>query len=342
MDRFTITPANLSRYNEIKAHYGHLYTHTNTVPARRLLERPGEICIWMMEGLSHSAIFFATDQFISSYSPRSLYLFTLPFWHAQHYYHASLRFILEVAPQVRAEQLVVLGNGFEEVLFAREAGMSRSFFCNHNCWLDPNLFTHQATPKQYDLVLNTRPESWKRPDLAAAVPRLAIIKGHHFRKHDFFELESLQPALINKERLTPDQVVSILNASYCGGIFSQIEGACYSSSEYLLCGLPVISTTSQGGRDIWYDQFNSVILAENTAAAVLDAVEHIKRRTEQGYFVPQTIRNRHISLQDQFIDGFKQMIAGWLDAAGFALDVDAWFKTIYQHKMIHYAPLAPP
>ena len=41
------------------------------------------------------------------------------------------------------------------------------------------------------------------------------------------------------------------------------EGANYSSSEYLLCGLPVVSTESSGGRDYWFDDYNSIICKPN-------------------------------------------------------------------------------
>lgn len=52
--------------------------------------------------------------------------------------------------------------------------------------------------------------------------------------------------------LDHDEVTDAIYKSCLGGIFSEHEGACYASTEYLLCGCPVISTPSVGGRDVWY------------------------------------------------------------------------------------------
>ena len=338
MSPFTISRAELSRYEKIKKCFPHLYTHATRVPARSLLIDRGEISIWILEGLSHSAHFFASDQFQRTYTPKSLYLFTLPFRHHQRYYHDSLRFIQQIAPQVSSTQIVVLANSVEDLISSRNAGMDRSFLCNHNCWLDPSLFTIQNKEKIYDLVINTRPEPWKRPELAAAVDRLAVIKGNNYRKDQFFDLASLNPAYINAERISAEDVVSILNQSSCGGIFSKVEGACYSSSEYLLCGLPVVSTPSRGGRDIWYDQFNSIIVTDESADGVREAVDRIQYLRSYGLYNPHEIRARHIALQTQFIGNFKRNIATWLESSGITLNVDDWFAKIYRHKMTRYAP----
>src|SRR5690606_24986861 len=73
----------------------------------------------------------------------------------------------------------------------------------------------------------------------------------------------------------------------------EAEGACLASSEYLLCGLPVVSTPSRGGRDIWYDEDNSMI-CEPSPAAVHRAVRLMIERSNRGELDPQTIREKHI------------------------------------------------
>jgi glycosyltransferase involved in cell wall biosynthesis len=55
---------------------------------------------------------------------------------------------------------------------------------------------------------------------------------------------------------------------------SATEGGMLASFESLLCGVPVISTPSRGGRHLFYRSFNSKIVdpdAEAIAAAVADA-----------------------------------------------------------------------
>ena len=58
----------------------------------------------------------------------------------------------------------------------------------------------------------------------------------------------------NWEWVEPKENVKEINSSKIGGIFSTAEGACFSSSEYLLCGIPVLSCKCQGGREIWYNK----------------------------------------------------------------------------------------
>ncbi len=49
------------------------------------------------------------------------------------------------------------------------------------------------------------------------------------------------------------EVARKLNACRVGMCLSETEGAMFAAVEYLLCGLPVVSTPSQGGRDVWFD-----------------------------------------------------------------------------------------
>lgn len=60
--------------------------------------------------------------------------------------------------------------------------------------------------------------------------------------------------------LQPAEVAAALNCSMLGGMFSAEEGTCWASTEYLLCGLPVISTPCCGGREVWHNDRNSLIV----------------------------------------------------------------------------------
>ena len=50
----------------------------------------------------------------------------------------------------------------------------------------------------------------------------------------------------------------------------------YASVQYLLCGLPVVTTASRGGRDEFFDP-ESTIECEPSPAAVAEAVRHWRR-----------------------------------------------------------------
>lgn len=89
--------------------------------------------------------------------------------------------------------------------------------------------------------------------------------------------------------LAPAQVAAVLNTAEVGGIFSAEEGACYASAEYLFCGLPVVSTACVGGREVWYDGDNSVIV-EAAPEAVAAGVEQALRHLASGRFDRARIR----------------------------------------------------
>jgi len=99
--------------------------------------------------------------------------------------------------------------------------------------------------------------------------------------------------------LSSSDVAAVLNASRVGGIFSAEEGACYASTEYLLCGLPVVSTASTGGRHVWYTPQNSVVV-EATPAAVATGVCQALLKLRTGEFDRQEIREEAVQMAERF------------------------------------------
>jgi len=182
------------------------------------------------------------------------------------------------------------------------------------------------------MVMNSRPErNFKRPYLARAVPSLAYIKGFNIRKNDLYDYSELQTTFVNEQRIPKEQVMQIYNQAYCGGIFSAEEGACYSSSEYLLCGLPVVSTNGRGGRDTWFDAENSIIVEPNEFA-VKKAVETWIERIKAGTVNTVAIREKHILLQEQMRNNFNSKVQEIFDMHAIAINAHKYFSTKYKHQ----------
>jgi glycosyltransferase involved in cell wall biosynthesis len=95
------------------------------------------------------------------------------------------------------------------------------------------------------------------------------------------------------------EVAGVLNSSSIGGMFSATEGACYASTEYLMCGLPVVSTASTGGRDIWYPPHNSIIV-EATDSAVAAGVQDALVKLQTGEFDRAEIRGVAAQMAEDF------------------------------------------
>ena len=73
----------------------------------------------------------------------------------------------------------------------------------------------------------------------------------------------------------------------------EIEGACYASLEYLLYGLPVISTQSVGGRDVYHDDNNSIICVPDINS-VNNAIQLCLCKIKNGEYDPISVRNNAI------------------------------------------------
>lgn len=206
---------------------------------------------------------------------------------------------------------------------------------NHNAWLDENQVMKPipGTHKLYDAVYVARRSAFKRHMLAQNVPKLALIAGRNHGK-DISEVPD-NPAFINDEPLKPREVCEKINQSHVGLILSASEGACFSSSEYLLCGVPVVSTPSFGGRDVWYNEYNAII-CDPDPDAVADAVEEFKKRQPD----PAAIRQMHIDIAQVHRKRFIAQLRRVFDRFGVtSVDAEHYFSEHFMHKMRKsYAP----
>jgi hypothetical protein len=75
----------------------------------------------------------------------------------------------------------------------------------------------------------------------------------------------------------PGSTLGWLARSHVGLCLSAVEGHMQACTEYLLCGLPVVSIPNKGARDLVLDPAYS-IEAEPTPAAVAAAVQALKAR----------------------------------------------------------------
>ena len=310
---------------------------------------------WAYPDAARMLIYFATDDFqiliwlglehhwrlLPDLTSRH-HLFIRNPWHAtEHSFRFSRRCLEYLNPEFPMGNVTWFGNTEEEVRSARQEGWN-AIFVNGNCWLDERIFKpNQSAEKDrlYDLVINTRPEKKKRPYLASEVDRLAVIRGICWEPDDYYDLRQLKPLYLNEDRFAPQQVAGVLNQSICGGVFSEEEGQCQASSEYLLCGLPVVSTPSRGGRDVWYNAANSVI-CDPTPSAVRDAVREIKAGLETGRYDRTQIRAQHLRRANAMRDRFNDSVQQIFNRHGVSSDASNHLQKMFTNYMYRTVPLA--
>ncbi|WP_187970888.1 glycosyltransferase [Aquibium microcysteis] len=218
---------------------------------------------------------------------------------------------------------LVLCNEPEEVALMSRAGLKTVFF-NHNALVDEFVFregSHQE--KDFTAVYNGAMIPWKRHALAALVDRCAFI---YYRNNDvtaeeairyLLSLKALMPrhAFINEVRdgeivaISRQRVMEILTRSRVGLCLSAVEGAMYASIEYLLCGLPVVSTDSLGGRDQFADEAYWLTV-DDTREAVRDGVAEMAGRAFPDGLIRERTLTKMLSFRSTLRDAVAEVTDG--------------------------------
>ncbi len=206
-----------------------------------------------------------------------------------------------------------------------EAGLITSLV-NHNAWINEEVFFCSSEQKQYDAVLTSRAKKWKRIGLSRKVDNLALVVNRwnidsHYGENDGSYLE-MSVAYLNSRKLSKNELSELYCKSRVGMILSGAEGACYTSSEYLLCGIPVVSTVPDdgvglGGREFWYTNYNSILCTPDENA-VRDAVYELIEKAPDS----RIIREQHVELMKAQRERFLQEVL-----SPIFLEVDRGFDT---------------
>ena len=163
-----------------------------------------------------------------------------------------------------------------------------SIYCNQNALLDEDRYRIlPQVHKEFDAIYLAVAAPFKRHQLACEIESLALIMYFaSFSKSSYVdEIKRTLPQaiwLIDPEPLKnyiPGQKIGeYLNLARTGLCLSAAEGAMYASAEYLLCGLPVVTTRSRGGRDVFFDDDYTMTVDDDPRAVRLGVQELIARR----------------------------------------------------------------
>jgi glycosyltransferase involved in cell wall biosynthesis len=229
-------------------------------------------------------------------------------------------------------RIYVLCNTDEELSWSRNVGF-QSFLISGNFHIDYNTFKIMEREKKYDAVMISRLYGFKRHRFASLVENSCMIGGYDFGGADvnIKEVCPLAKDYYVDKRLSPNEVCEKVNESKVGLIMSAIEGACYTSIEYLLCGIPVVSTKSQGGRDLFYDDYNSLI-CENNPESVRDCVSQFINKYDT--IDKHRIRNDVIGVINDNRNKFKSLIDRILKEKGVSIDIDRHFQDNFRNKFM--------
>lgn len=150
---------------------------------------------------------------------------------------------------------------------------------------------------KYDAFYAAQAKPFKRLHLAKDIQKLYVLTyscpKNISGKNDLSLLEPrLKHATWNSSYIySTNTVVDLMHSSRCALALSKVEGAMWSVLEANMCGLPVVSTKSLGGRDRYFTSDNSRIVSANPKA-VANAVEFYKLYSPS----PSRVRESTLSL----------------------------------------------
>ncbi|MCB1459435.1 MAG: glycosyltransferase [Nitratireductor sp.] len=201
--------------------------------------------------------------------------------------------------------------------------------CNSSIFVDEQVWRptlpHNREFGSFDAVYNARLMAYKRHELAAGIESLLLIHAAPFgagKEAEFARIRTLLPKARSAnelhgtpwyDQMTPELVCEFLAHAKCGLALSREEGVMKASVEYMLCGLPVVSTASLGGRDRYY-VFPFTQIAQDDPEAVAAAVTTMVRRQFDRNAVRQAIAGLIAFDRHNFLEAIAKAVGKYLGA----------------------------
>lgn len=193
-------------------------------------------------------------------------------------------------------EVTVLCNTQEDVKTLTEIGFN-CLFVHHNAFLDEYTFTIQKQTKKYNAIYTAQILPYKRIELAACVKNLGLItfvnsETCQYPEYvNFIASKKIGKILNPYRQIMPKEVANFISQAKCGLILSKEEGGNYATTEYLLCGVPVISTQNIGGRNIFLNEKNSIFVNDSSFE-----IGNIVNNFNNLLYNPQSIRDNCLNV----------------------------------------------
>ena len=190
--------------------------------------------------------------------------------------------------------------------------------------------TSSTTEIKYDAIYIARMLPFKRLELTAEIKQLYILTyAENADKWDLHErYPQLSHANFNPQWLSTEEKKSAIRESRVGLCLSAEEGAMLASLECLLCGLPIVSTKSKGGRDKYYDEEYSIIVEPNSRSVKEAVQELIDRNIDRAYIRKKTIEKLDKE-RDRYVDALCHYVKKDI---GLQLDEEKIKKRLFSHQ----------
>ena len=233
----------------------------------------------------------------------------------------------------------------KETAMFKQQGISPSHFINKNAFVDESQYqVIDHIKKEFDAIYNGQLAPYKRQELAASIRNLALIVYRHTtigRTPEFDEYvlgirELLKDAIWLNDVdsfIPPSEISMHLNRARVGLALSAEEGPMAACMENFLSGLPVVSTPSLGGRDVFFDEEYVAVVDPDAESVAKGVTELIEKNIS-----PNEIRQRTLNKMKVHRQKFINLINDILKRHGKATDFEGSFEKIFVNKLRVAAP----
>jgi glycosyltransferase involved in cell wall biosynthesis len=196
------------------------------------------------------------------------YLLVSPTWTLEasdSHQHQLSRSIEAVRDRFGHVEVVVLAGSPTELEAWAGTGQP-ALYCSHNAFVrDDYFFPIVSRVPTFDAIYDGKWADYKRHQLAGSVQSLALIAyplpESSSEAYSEKALSAVghatwftKPWLPDPPYLSHSEVNAAYNTARVGLCLSEREGACFASIQYLLAGLPVVTTINLGGRDEFFNE----------------------------------------------------------------------------------------
>lgn len=190
-------------------------------------------------------------------------------------------------------RLIFVCNTPEEVVMLRKY-REAAFFYNKTANTSERIFKPLEDVRvEFDAIYNAQLVPWKRHELSLEIKKCAFL---FYRDRSAQRSADAEATIMARHaaapghvfinpfdtagepvRLPSSDVNRHLNRASVGLCLSEKEGAMFVSTEYLLAGLPIVTTPSTGGRHVYHDEEYCWTVSPDPRS-VADAVQALKAK----------------------------------------------------------------
>ena len=224
-------------------------------------------------------------------------------------------------------EMIFLCNSPRETKLIADTGF-RAEYCHQNAFLDEKIYGIYDVPKKYDAIYVARITPFKRHYLASKIESLRLVGDYSMKEEQhFLDVMRILPKASWKRKTFSRFMSRAMCEAHCGLCLSAEEGAMFVSAEYLLSGLPVVSTANIGGRDLMFDRAYA-FPAEDTPESVLEGVNQMKKCALSASEIRNITLEKFKPHRQKMMDILQKIC----DDSKVKIDVRSEWKNFFTHK----------